>query len=44
VRADIDANERMYGSRLDSREIVVERRGGSPGAIADWRQALRKYF
>ncbi len=44
VRADVDANERMYGSRLSSRDIALERKGGSPAAIADWRAALRKYF
>ncbi len=44
IHADIDANERMYGTRLDSRQITLERRGGSPTAIRPWRDALAKYF
>jgi lipid-binding SYLF domain-containing protein len=44
VRSDIDANEHLYGTRLDGRQIALERRGGSPAAIADWRAALKKYF
>ena len=43
VRADVDANERMYGARLDSRAIAIERRGGSPAAIGAWRETLQKY-
>jgi SH3 domain-containing YSC84-like protein 1 len=44
VHADVDANERMYGARLTSREITLDRRGGSPSAIGPWRDALKKYF
>ena len=44
VHEDIDANERMYGSRLNSRDIGLARRGGSPAAIGAWRETLRKYF
>jgi len=44
VRSDGDANEHLYGTRLTSRQIALERRGGSPAAIGDWRAALKKYF
>jgi len=44
VHEDIDANERMYGTRLNSRDIGLDRRGGSPAAISAWRETLRKYF
>jgi len=44
VRADVDANQRMYGARLHSREIAIDRRGGSPAAIGAWRETLQKYF
>ena len=43
VRADVDANQRMYGARLQSREIAIDRRGGSPKAIGAWRETLEKY-
>jgi lipid-binding SYLF domain-containing protein len=44
VRADVDANQRMYGARLHSREIAIDRRGGSPADIGAWRETLQKYF
>ncbi len=44
VRADVDANQRMYGTRLNSHDIALDRRGGSPSAISAWRETLRKYF
>ena len=42
LRADRDANERFYGERLDSREILLEGRTGSgaPDAVTRLRQAL----
>jgi len=43
VHADVDANERLYGKRLTSREIAIEHRGGSPTPIASWLETLRKY-
>jgi lipid-binding SYLF domain-containing protein len=44
LRADRDANERFYGERLDSREIVVdgETGGAVPDAVTRLRQALDK--
>ena len=44
VHEDVDANERMYGTRLNSRDITLDRRGGSPAAIGAWRDTLRRYF
>ncbi len=44
VRADIDANQRMYHTRLTSRDIALDRRGGNPPAIGPWRDTLQKYF
>lgn len=43
VRADVDANERMYGTRLNSADIALNRRGGSPASIAGWRDTLGRY-
>ena len=43
VRADVDANERMYGLRYTTRDIVIDRKGGSPAAIGRWREVLQKY-
>jgi lipid-binding SYLF domain-containing protein len=43
VHQDVDANERMYGGRYTTRDIVIDRRGGSPGAIGPWRDVLSKY-
>lgn len=43
VRQDVDANERMYGARYTTRQVVIDRKGGSPGAIAPWRAVLQKY-
>ncbi len=42
VRADVDANQRMYGNRYQTREIVLERKGGSPAAIGVWRETLQR--
>ncbi len=43
VRQDEDANERVYGKRYTTREILLDRKGGSPGVIGAWRAALVKY-
>ena len=42
LRADRDANERFYGERLDSREIVLDGESGNsvPDAVTRLRQAL----
>ena len=43
IRPDIDANERFYGKRLTTKQIVFEGQAGSPGAISPWREALTRY-
>src|SRR5262249_61271286 len=43
VRQDVDANERFYGKRLTSKQILFEGQGGSPASVAAWRDALAKY-
>ena len=42
LRADRDANERFYGERLDSRDIVLDGESGNsvPDAVTRLRQAL----
>ena len=44
IRADRDANERFYGQRLESREIVLEHKeageGHDAGVVERLRQAL----
>ncbi len=44
IRADRDANERFYGARLGSRDIVLDGKGGAPAPVAAWTAALAKYF
>jgi len=43
LRQDRDANERFYGQPYRTRQIVLERLGGAPEPVADWRDALVKY-
>jgi lipid-binding SYLF domain-containing protein len=44
VRADRDANERFYGTRLDAEQIVFGAGSPSPPAlVGDWRNALAKH-
>ncbi len=43
VHQDVDANERVYGRAYTTRDIVIDRRGGSPGTIGPWRDVLAKY-
>ena len=43
IRQDGDANERFYGKRLTTRQIVFDGQGGSPEAVEQWRAALVKY-
>ncbi len=42
IRADRDANEKVYGVGYNTRQIVVEQKGGTPAAIAPWMEVLRK--
>lgn len=44
VRQDQDANERMYGARLTSRDIALAGKGGTPAASRVWLDALKKHI
>jgi len=43
IRQDVDANERFYGSRLETRQIVFEGAAGSPAPVGLWRQTLARH-
>ncbi len=43
IRQDKDANQRFYGKRYETKQIVFERLGGAPEPVAGWREILKKY-
>jgi lipid-binding SYLF domain-containing protein len=43
IRQDQDANERFYGKRLTTRQIVFDGLAGEPAPVGDWKAALAKY-
>lgn len=43
IRQDQDANQRFYGQRLDSKQIVFGGLAGMPEPVAEWRAVLDKY-
>lgn len=43
VRQDRDANERFYGKRLETKQIVFDRSSGSPEPVPLWLQTLDRY-
>lgn len=43
IRQDRDANERFYGKRLETRDVVFGGAAGSPESIGSWRAALERY-
>ncbi len=43
IRQDVDANERFYGKRFETRQIVFDGAAGSPGPVAPWLDALVRY-
>ena len=43
VRQDVDANERFYGKRLETKQIVFERAAGAPDPVPVWLEALNRY-
>ena len=43
VRQDLDANERFYGKRLETKQIVFERLAGTPEPVSTWLSALNRY-
>jgi lipid-binding SYLF domain-containing protein len=44
IREDRDANQRFYGERFRSRDIVLDGRAGAPAPVPEWIAALIKYF
>jgi lipid-binding SYLF domain-containing protein len=40
IRADRDANEKIYGTGYNTRQIIVEGKAGSPPAIAPWTNVV----
>jgi lipid-binding SYLF domain-containing protein len=43
IRQDMDANQRFYGKRLTTRQVVFEGQAGAPEEVGEWRAALAKY-
>ena len=43
IRQDVDANERFYGKRLQTAQIVFDGAAGSPAPVAPWLETLVKY-
>jgi len=43
IRQDVDANQRFYGKRLTTKQIVFDTQAGSPDPVGIWRAALDKY-
>ena len=43
IRQDVDAHERFYGSRLETRQIVFDGAAGSPEPVSLWRQTLSRH-
>ena len=43
IRQDVDANERFYGKRLTTKQIVFDGQAGSPDPVGAWQSALDRY-
>lgn len=46
IRQDLDSNEKFYGSRFITRDILIERKATQPRsaeAVAQWQAALQKH-
>lgn len=43
IRQDQDANQRFYGQRLDSKQIVFGGLAGMPEPVGEWRAVLDKF-
>ena len=43
IRQDLDANQRFYGKRLTTKQIVFDGQAGSPDPVGIWRAALDRY-
>ncbi len=44
IRGDRDANEKLYGVGYNTKQVVVESKGGSPDTIKVWIDALNKHM
>jgi lipid-binding SYLF domain-containing protein len=44
VRQDRDANERFYGQRLETKQIVFEGASGTPVPVEEWVQTLNRHI
>ncbi len=42
IRADRDANEKVYGVAYNTRQIIVDQKGGSPSDVSPWVRVLQK--
>ena len=40
IRADEDANRHVYGSKLTTKQIVTEGKGGTPAVVGEWMAEL----
>jgi len=43
VRGDRDANERFYGKRLDTAQVVLQGMGDTRAPVPDWLDVLNRY-
>ena len=43
IRQDQDANERFYGRRVETKQVVFEGGVGAPEPVGAWRAALEKF-
>jgi lipid-binding SYLF domain-containing protein len=43
IRQDLDANQRFYGKRLTTKQVVFDGQAGSPDPVGIWRAALDRY-
>jgi lipid-binding SYLF domain-containing protein len=42
IRADRDANEKVYDVAYNTRQIIVDQKGGSPSSVSGWIRALQR--
>jgi lipid-binding SYLF domain-containing protein len=43
IRQDLDANQRFYGKRLTTKQIVFDGQAGSPDSVGAWHETLGRY-
>jgi len=43
IRQDVDANQRFYGKRLETKRIVFERAAGAPEPVPLWLETLNRF-